>query len=181
MVVGDKNERLQNVSKLNMLTVNYFSRTRPVRRIGILDGSGLVHSAALADPSNSEEPCQSVPPRKRGRRASTSSESSTAIFVTAQKNPEPNVGECRQQRIPPLIVQGVTAWTSLLRHLRSLTAQRELLDAKLAFHTFSLKEEQELKTVIRGLPAWTSTEDIAEDLRDRGFTPTHVAPLQRHD
>ncbi|KAG8301121.1 hypothetical protein J6590_060232 [Homalodisca vitripennis] len=36
MVVGDKNGRLQNVSKLNMLTVNYFSRTRPVRRIGIL-------------------------------------------------------------------------------------------------------------------------------------------------
>ncbi|KAG8336796.1 hypothetical protein J6590_038344 [Homalodisca vitripennis] len=59
------------------------------------------------------------------------------------------------------------------------TAQRELLDSKLSFHTFSLKEEQELKTVVRGLPAWTATEDIENELRDLGCTPTHVAPLQR--
>ncbi|KAG8265984.1 hypothetical protein J6590_081553 [Homalodisca vitripennis] len=33
----------------------------------------------------------------------------------------------------------------------------------------------------QGLPAWTTTEDIADELRDLGFTPTHVAPLQRRD
>ncbi|KAG8304545.1 hypothetical protein J6590_091521 [Homalodisca vitripennis] len=149
-----------------------------------------------ADPSNGDESWQSVQPRKRGRRASTSSESSTRNFAPAQNIPGNTVGERRQPRIPPIIIQGVTAWTSLLRRLKSAgcnfeakyvgtrlhilcksefcfrTAQRELLDAKLAFHTFSLKEEQELKTVIRGLPAWTSPEDIAEDLRFLIISPS---------
>lgn len=131
--------------------------------------------------------------RKRRRRA-------TPILAQNTELADPKGG-----KIPPIIVTGVTKWTPLFTKLREMGAnfsakfvgqslhlhannidsfraiQRDLADQSVDFHTYSLKEELELKTVLRGLPSFTSPEEIKEALEDAGYTPTHVAPLERRD
>ncbi|KAG8265879.1 hypothetical protein J6590_084015 [Homalodisca vitripennis] len=125
-----------------------------------------------SDPHNDgDELWQAVHTRKRGRRASNASSSSNAC--TSPQTHEPAVGERRKQMIPPLVVQGVTTWTPLFRKLRDAAPAASL----------KLKGTARLQTVLphlqlkrgagtedscacQGLPAWTTTEDIADELRD---------------
>lgn len=143
--------------------------------------------------------------RKRSR-TSTSTRGSTTDLTKAVGKMSVAGNDARQQpRIPPIVIHGVREWKPMVKKLRDAgsrfdckfvgsrlhvlcsselcfrAAQRQLLSDNVQFHTFTLKEEQELKVVIRGLPSWTKPDDIRDELRDLGFTPTHAAPLQRRD
>lgn len=119
--------------------------------------------------------------------------------------PRPATPPPRKERVPPIVLHSVKDWQPVIKRLRLKgssfsakfvgerlhlscnsvdcfrIAQRELTALKIGFHTFSLKGEQELKTVIRGLPAWTEPDEIKQDLEDLGYTPTHIAALLRRD
>lgn len=165
----------------------------------VMDTESTIIDATNAPlPSDSDSDMEAGEPwrtqsKKRPRRG-------TPVFSQENDTATPKVG-----RIPPIIVTGVTKWTPLFSSLRGAGAdfnakfvgqalhlhatnvesfrliQRNLADRAVDFHTFSLKEEQELKTVLRGLPSFTSPEEIKEALEDAGFTPTHVTALERRD
>jgi hypothetical protein len=109
----------------------------------------------------------------------------------------------RIEKVPPIVVSVGNDWHKLLKDLKETTAffeakfvgkrlhllcsspnsfrvvQNFLAQRNILFHTFALKEEAELKTVIRGLPAGTPEEDIKLALEDLGFSPTVITPLER--
>lgn len=47
------------------------------------------------------------------------------------------------------------------------------------FHTFALKDELEVKAILRELPPTTDVELIKGELVARGFLPSYVSPLTR--
>lgn len=52
-------------------------------------------------------------------------------------------------------------------------------ESGLHFHLFQLKEEKELKIVVRGVPQDVEVEEIKEDLRSRGFSFSEVVRMRR--
>lgn len=108
-----------------------------------------------------------------------------------------------REKIPPIVASLGDDWQKRLKELKSTNAffeakfvgkrlhitcataisfravQRQLSVMKIPFHTFALKEEAELKTVIRGLPAGTPGDDVKMALEELGFSPTTVTPLER--
>lgn len=108
----------------------------------------------------------------------------------------------QRERIPPILLDAPKNWQDISKKLNQATAgnlevscrgnnfrilpktidafrriQATLLHEKIAFHTFTLPSEKEVKVVLKGIPYTTPTEDIINELEDRGFSPTSCTPI----
>lgn len=73
------------------------------------------------------------------------------------------------------IGDGVSFTPATVNDYRSIT--NLLKEQMLPYHSFMFQEEKPLKVVIRGVMKEIPTEEVAEDLRDRGFPVVGVARL----
>lgn len=148
---------------------------------------------------------ENLPPTKNDHTTSQKTEntpsskpSTSKNSYTAQTVPIPPT----TNKIPPIIMRCPEKWTTLsktlkqksINYLRASTVRdgiriqpetsddyrkltRLLQDTDIEFHTYQLQEEKELKIVIRGLFLKTETEEITEDLKEKGLNPSKVTQM----
>nr|CAH7723740.1 unnamed protein product [Callosobruchus chinensis] len=56
-------------------------------------------------------------------------------------------------------------------------AKATLRESGVEHHTYSLPEDKPLSVVLRGIPKANTAEEIAEDLREKGFHPISIYRL----
>nr|CAD7196590.1 unnamed protein product [Timema douglasi] len=105
-----------------------------------------------------------------------------------------------RQRIPPIVVRGTTNYSKITKAMKEklkgtykIFYIKEGLKLQVAtledfksmqtylkltgqeYHTFTLPRDRPLKVVIKGLPPNMTTDEIKEELREIGYTPTDRA------
>ena len=106
-------------------------------------------------------------------------------------------------RIPPIVIPDNRNYSDLLRSIsRALpsvkvearcqgaslklatatipdfrSVQSFLTERKISFHTFALPSEREIKVVLSGIPSFTETDAIRQELVALGYAPTAVSVL----
>lgn len=106
------------------------------------------------------------------------------------------------QRIPPIILRDTDKWQTVSKiltqkqgvytrattvtdgikiHFNSIPdfqkAKHIFHEINVQYHTFQLMEDKELKIVVRGLYLSADTEEITEDLTNKGFHPIKVVRM----
>ncbi|GBP07603.1 Nucleic-acid-binding protein from transposon X-element [Eumeta japonica] len=80
--------------------------------------------------------------------------------ATAPPNPAP-----RGLKPPPMFVQNKDRWTELRKKCAEKNIQfSQALSYKFEFHTYSLKEEREIRVVLRGVPKEIPVDEVKDDL-----------------
>lgn len=135
---------------------------------------------------------------KRQRAASPTEGSSSS---DAESPRSPQVAEESPGRIPPVVLRnkadfqavrkyclknnimvtckdlrvGISIQVATIPAFRALT--KYLLEGGVEHHTYRLKEDKNLKVVIRGIPVQFTAPDVAEELQHWGYQVTKVARL----
>lgn len=143
---------------------------------------------------------QSIPLNLLANIPSTSGNRFSALADNAEMDleAESNIVEPRQTKPPPVVVESSTSLTELQKMLgkdyiykrtsigtkifppsndKLEHCKKMLLDKKIAFHSFSSKENRLYTTFIYGLPK-VSTDDIINDLKEYNLTPASVTEIK---
>lgn len=114
----------------------------------------------------------------------------------------PNTNAPEPEKVPPIILRSPEKWTTITKALKSksinYTRATTIADGikiqpettedyrkltkhfdneKIEYHTYQLLQDKELKIVIRGLPYSTITDEIKDDLEEKGFNPTRITQM----
>lgn len=132
-----------------------------------------------------------------GQISATNEASSQPVIDTTPPTP----------KLPPIAVPQCRDWVQLLRKLQTSIPsglvdaksqghsirifsksvedfrfiQRTLTTWQIAFHTFPLPEEREIKVVVSGVPADTDPLLVQEELERLGYSPTSVTLLRTRE
>ncbi|GFT16398.1 nucleic-acid-binding protein from transposon X-element [Nephila pilipes] len=151
-------------------------------------------------PSTSANDMDTSPPSptRTAQRTSTPPQSPRRR-TQPQQSPRPSTSNqtpgIKKPPVPPITIDKITNPATLLKKLQDFTKikliakltgtslkvfpptahayhklRRYVEDNKLQGHTYMLPEERKLRVVIRGMPVDMPTDDIAEELREKGFT-----------
>lgn len=101
-------------------------------------------------------------------------------------------------KVPPIVLRSQSNWAALNQEFKesgiALSSTRiqvffvdtfrhvtRLLDSKkLAYHTYQLPDQKNLKTILRGIPKGISDVDIFEELKDLGYPVLQVRRIADH-
>ncbi|XP_049886611.1 uncharacterized protein LOC126381122 [Pectinophora gossypiella] len=87
------------------------------------------------------------------------------------------------RKIPPIVVDRLPDWPHHFRKLRELLGH--IPNARpatgLSWFAYAPPAERSLKLAIRGLPLDTDVAVLEEELRNRGFEPTFIRPIQARE
>ena len=143
---------------------------------------------------------QTPPPASAAHQPSNHGNSGTQ---RVQREYPANTQTVSSPRIPPIVIPDNRNYTQLLRSislalpsvkvearcqgasLKLATAtipdfrsvQSFLTERKISFHTFALPSEREIKVVLSGIPSFTDTDAIRQELVALGYAPTAVSVL----
>lgn len=96
------------------------------------------------------------------------------LFTTVKKLADQNHIAVREYKDGP---EGLKVFTETSEGFRAL---RNIFEAsQLPFHLFQLKEEKELRIVLRGVPQEVEIEEVENDLKERGYEFSSVHRMKR--
>ncbi|GBP68225.1 Nucleic-acid-binding protein from transposon X-element [Eumeta japonica] len=105
--------------------------------------------------------------------AKNSNNKSDEADVTAPPFPAP-----RGKEPPPVFVQNMDRWTELRKKYADKNIQiTQALTQSYAIRTYSLKEEREIRVVLREVPREIPVDEVKEDLRARNLSVQSVRQL----